>query len=204
MGVMMIRPFRSLFFISCILVVTSAGVVPAQNQERADVVQLRSLTGTRGGNLVVSIASDPTNFNRMLSSGLANAAVAERLSADLVHINRSDLRLEPSLALRWESDPAGRTYTIHLRRGLRFSNNTPFTADDVIFTWQVLTDPNVQPMMASQVEIDGAYPSMTKIDEYTVRLSCPRPVGMGLRLLDSVPILPRSVLLLAYQEGRLA
>ena len=200
----MIRPFRSLFFISCILVVTSAGVVPAQNQERADVVQLRGLTGTRGGNLVVSIASDPTNFNRMLTSGLANAAVAERLSADLVHINRSDLRLEPSLALRWESDPAGRTYTIHLRRGLRFSNNTPFTADDVIFTWQVLTDPNVQTAMAGQFEIDGAYPSMTKIDEYTVRLSFPRPVGMGLRMLDSVPILPRSVLLKAYQEGRLA
>jgi peptide/nickel transport system substrate-binding protein len=139
----------------------------------------------------------------MLTSVLSSAAVAERLSADLVHINRSDFRLEPSLATRWEADKTGRIYTIHLRRGVRFSNNSPFTADDVVFTWQVLTDPNIQCAMAGQVETSGSFPSMTKIDDYTVRLTFQQPVGMGLRMLDSVPILPKSVLLKPYQEGRL-
>jgi peptide/nickel transport system substrate-binding protein len=186
-----------------ILAIIAIAVPSAQNQEHADFLRLDHLTGVRGGNLVVSISSDPSNFNRMLTSVLSSAAVAERLSADLVHINRSDFRLEPSLATRWETDKTGRIYTIHLRRGVRFSNNSPFTADDVVFTWQVLTDPKIQCAMAGQVETNGSFPSMTKIDDYTVRLTFQQPVGMGLRMLDSVPILPKSVLLKPYQEGRL-
>jgi peptide/nickel transport system substrate-binding protein len=189
-------------FILCFVLTVAAPGFFAQDR-RVDFLQLQNLTGVRGGNLVVAITSDPSNFNRMLSSGMSNVVVTDRLSADLVHLDRSDLRLEPSLATRWEVDKTGRVYTIHLRRGIRFSNNTPFTADDVVFTWQVLTDPKVQCDMAGQVEIDGTFASMTKIDSYTVRLSFQRPVGMGLRMLDSVPILPKSVLLKAYQEGRL-
>jgi len=175
----------------------------AQNQERPEFLLLNNLTGVRGGNLVVSISSDPSNFNRMMTPVLSSVMVAERLSADLVHINRSDFRLEPSLAARWEADKTGKVYTIHLRRGIRFSNNSPFTADDVLFTWQVLTDPNVQTAMAGQLETNGKFPSMAKVDDYTVRLTFQQPVGLGLRMLDSVPILPRSLLLKAYQEGRL-
>jgi peptide/nickel transport system substrate-binding protein len=176
----------------------------AQAQERVDYLERQNVTGIRGGNLVVAVTADPSNYNRMFASGLSNAAIAERLSADLVHINRSDLQLEPSLAAQWEADKAGRIYTIHLRRGIRFSDSSPFTADDVIFTFQVLSDPKTQSSMAGQLEIDGAFPAVTKIDDFTVQISFQRPVGMGLRMLDSVPILPKKVLLKAYQEGRLA
>ncbi len=198
------RLFFKLLSFCIVLAVIPIGAFVAQEKERIDFLQLQNLAGVRSGNLVVAISSDPTNFNRLLTSGLANAAVAERLSADLVHINRSNLNLEPSLAVRWEADKTGRVYTIHLRRGIRFSNNTPFTADDVVFTWQVLTDPNAPNAMSGQVETDGVFPIMAKIDDYTVRLSFQRPVGMGLRMLDSVPILPKSVLSQAYQEGRFA
>jgi peptide/nickel transport system substrate-binding protein len=83
------------------------------------------------------------------------------------------------------------------------SNNTSFT-DDVVFSLQVLTDPNVQSALAGQIETDGTFPSIAKIDDYTVQLTFNRPIGMGLRMLDSVPILPKNLLLKAYQEGRLA
>jgi peptide/nickel transport system substrate-binding protein len=198
----MIQSLKVLIAACFVHAIIFSGSLSAQNGERVDFLQLQNLTGVRGGNLVVSISSDPSNFNRMLASGLANVTVAERLSADLVHINRSDLRLEPSVALSWEVDKTGRVYTIHLRRGIRFSNNMPFTADDVIFSWQVLTDPNIHSTMSGQVETEGTFPSMTKVDDYTVRLSFQRPVGMGLRMLDSVPILPKSLLWKPYQEGR--
>jgi len=190
--------------LACIFIFAPWCLFSIQAQERVAYVERRDLAGVRGGNLVVALAADPSNFNRMFASGQSNVAVAERLSADLVHINRSDLQLEPSLATRWEADKTGRIYTIYLRRGIRFSNNTPFTADDVVFTFQVLSDPKTQSSMAGQLEIDGAFPSVTKIDDFTVQLSFQRPVGMGLRMLDSVPILPKKVLLKAYQDGRLA
>jgi len=195
---------RGLSILCFILAAIPLNAPFAQEESRIDFLQVKNLTGVRGGNLVVAVASDPSNFNRMLTSGLANTAITERLSADLVNVNRSTLQLEPSLAARWDVDKTGRIYTIHLRRGVRFSDGNPFTAEDVVFTFQVLTDPNVQSALSGQIETDGTFPTVAKIDNYTVRVTFQRPVGMGLRMLDSVPVLPKHRLIKAYQEGRLA
>jgi peptide/nickel transport system substrate-binding protein len=178
--------------------------VSTQDTGRAEFLQLHNLTGVPGGDLVLAVTADPANFNQMLTSGLANATITDRISADLVHINRSDLELEPALATRWELDKTGRIYTLHLRRGVRFSDGNPFTAEDVVFTFQVLADPNIQSSRAGQIEIDGTFPSVTKVDDSTVKLAFQRPVGMGLRMLDSIPIVPKHRLLKAYQEGSFA
>lgn len=188
--------FRGFFLFCCVLATICSGLVIGQD------LQLNYLTGIRGGNLVLPVTSDPSNFNRMMTSGLANASITERLSAGLVQINRSTLQLEPSLATKWEPDKSGRIYTIHLRRGVRFSDGSPFTADDVLFTFQVLADPKTENSMSGLVQIDGAFPSISKLDDYTVKLTFQRPVGMGLRMLDTIPMLPRGRLLKAYQEGR--
>lgn len=182
---------RGSFLLFLILAIPLCTPFLAQEPERTDFLRAQNLTGVRGGNIVLAVSSDPSSFNRMLASGLANTLITDRLSADLVHINRSTLRLEPALATRWETDKTGRSYTIHLRRGVRFSDNTPFTADDVLFSFQTLTDPKIACPLAGQIETDGAFPSLTKIDDFTVRLTFQRTVGMGLRMLDSVPILRR-------------
>ncbi len=170
--------------------------------ETTEFLRRTGLSGTRGGNLVVSVNADPATFNRMLTTSIANAAITDRLSADLVHINRLTFELEPALASRWEAAADGRTYTIHLRKGLRFSDGSACTADDVLFSFQALFDPRTETVLADQLKIDGAFPAVTKIDTYTIRLVFQRPVGMGLRSLASIPVLPRDRLLKPLQEGR--
>jgi peptide/nickel transport system substrate-binding protein len=197
------RPQKFFLVFCCAIAAIFHNVLPAREPGDTEFLQLQNLTGVRGGGLVLAVTSDPKSFNQMLASGLANRVITERISADLVHINRGNLQLEPSLAKRWETDKTNRIYTIHLRHGVRFSDGSPFTADDVVFTFQVLEDPNVQSIIAGQIEIDGAFPSVTKIDDFTVQLSFQRPVGMGLRMLDSVPMIPKNRLLQAYREGRL-
>ncbi len=174
----------------------------ARQAEPVDYLQVPDATGVRGGNLVAAVNADPASFNRLLTSTLAHTIVAERLSSDLVHINRTTFELEPSLAKSWETDKTGKIYTVHLRRGVRFSDGSPFTADDVVFTFQVLQDPRIESVLGWQVRVDGVFPGVAKIDPHTVRVTFPRPVGMGLRMLDSVPILPAGRMLKAYQEGR--
>ena len=192
------------YLLSCLFLAAILPNAPfAQEAGKTDFLQLKNLNGVRGGNLVAAVSTDPSNFNRMLTSGLANTAITERLSADLVHINRGNMQLEPSLAARWEADKTGGIYTLHLRRGVRFSDGSPFTADDVVFTFQVLTDPGTQSSMSGQLETDGTFPAVAKIDDHTVRVAFQRPVGMGLRMLDSVPILPKNRLYKAYKEGNL-
>lgn len=175
----------------------------AAQEAPADHVICPALRGTRGGNLVVGISADPSNFNRMFSAGLSNSLIAERLSADLVHINRASFQLEPSLAKTWEVDADGKTYVLHLRRGLRFSDGEPFTAEDVLFTFLALQDQKSAPDLAGQLQVDGRFPAVSKVDAFTVRLEFPRPVGMGLRALDSIPVLPKHRLQTAYEKGTL-
>jgi len=196
-----LRIFLVLF---CIIAQESFQTPLAQEAGSVEFLQLPNLNGTRGGSLVLAVAAEPDNFNRMLTSSLAGLAITNRISADLVHINRSSLKIEPSLAKKWEVDKTGRVYTIHLRRGIRFSNGESFSADDVLFTFQVLSDPNIHCPIRGQIEIDGKLPSLTKIDDFTVRLAFQRPVGMGLRMLDSIPVIPKDLLIKAYRDGRFA
>jgi peptide/nickel transport system substrate-binding protein len=190
--------------ISLLAITLHLSLAGAQQKEIVDYLVRPELSGTRGGNLVASVISDPATFNLMFATTLANEAVAGQLSADLVHVNRSTYEVEPSLASKWEAAKDGRTYTIHLRRGLRFSDGSPFTADDAVFTLNAIQDPRNPSMMADQIRVDGRFPSIARVDDYTVRLTWPRPVGTQLRALDSIPMLPRNRLLKAYQDGALA
>jgi len=200
----MVKISRRMAFWIPVLLATALGLgITAQQSAAPEYLRLGRLSGARGGNLVVAVNADPSSFNRMLTAMFAHTTVTDRMSADLVHINRATMELEPALAKSWEVSRDGRSYTIHLRRGLRFSDGSPFTADDVLFTFQVLQDPKAGAYLAGQVEVDGSFPQVTKIDQSTVRLVYQRPVGMGLRSLDSVPILPRNRLAASYNGGTL-
>ena len=193
------------FFLPCLLLTVIPQIpIFAQVPGVTDFLQLKDLSGIRGGNLAAAIGSDPSGFNRMMATGLPGITVTDRLSADLVHINRLSMQLEPSLATHWEADKTGRIYRIHLRRGVRFSDGSPFTADDVLFSLQAIADPATRCPLAGQLEIDGAFPSIKKLDAFTVEISFQRPIGMGLRMLDSIPMIPKRRLSKAYRSGRFA
>src|SRR6187399_179210 len=76
----------------------------------------------RGGQLVVSVRSEPRSFNRI--------AVGNQSTARLVRVNKATFEVEPWLAERWDSSPDGLTHTLHLRRGVQWSDGTPFTSAD--------------------------------------------------------------------------
>ncbi len=158
----------------------------------------------RGGHLVASISTDPATFNRLFARTLANAMVAELLSADLVHIHRGSYEIEPALAESWEAAADGRSYDVRLRRGLRFSDGSPCTVEDVVFTLNAIQDPRNASMMADQLRVDGEFPLVSQVDSDTLRITWTRAAGAGLRVLDSIPILPRSRLLQAHRDGTLA
>src|SRR5678816_579736 len=50
----------------------------------------------------------------------------------------------PGLATSWETSPDGLTWTFHLRRGVAFTDGTPFVARQVLVSWQRVLDPRVR------------------------------------------------------------
>src|SRR2546430_14059769 len=78
--------------------------------------------GRPGGRLVVSLRGEPKTLNPLIAADARSREVIGVMQADLVHINRATQQTEPALAKSWKISPDGLSYTIVLRRGLKFSD----------------------------------------------------------------------------------
>ncbi len=59
----------------------------------------------------------------------------------LVRFNPKTRKIEPALAISWETSQDGKTWSFRLRRGVRFHDGTPLDADAVVFTFSRQMDP---------------------------------------------------------------
>jgi peptide/nickel transport system substrate-binding protein len=155
----------------------------------------------RGGRLTITQRSEPRSFNRLVLAQTVTDVITHLTQARLVRVNRATRELEPWLAERWETSPDGRTYTLTLREGLKWSDSTEFTADDVLFTFRALLDDRVKSVLATSLLVNGQPMAVSAPDRRTIRIVYPAPFGPGLRLLDNLPILPRHKLEAALSSG---
>jgi peptide/nickel transport system substrate-binding protein len=159
--------------------------------------------GKRGGRIVISMSAGPTTFNRLFSDDAQTTAITDCLSGHLIRINRQTQQPEAELAQSWKTSPDGRKVTFSLRQGLKFSDGHAATADDVVFTFQLITDPRAETAQRDQFTIGGQRVQVAKIDASTVAFTFPAPQASILRLFDGVPIVPKHVLEPAYRAGRI-
>lgn len=157
--------------------------------------------GTPGGTLTIALRSEPKTLNPALASDQSSQDVIYCMNADLIHIDRQTQRTEPDLAESWTVSHDGKTYTLRLRRGLRFSDGQPFTADDVVFSFRVYLDEKVDSPQRDLLIIGGKPISVEKIDAYTVRFILPEPYAAAERLFDGFPIVPQHLLESGYRSG---
>jgi peptide/nickel transport system substrate-binding protein len=158
----------------------------------------------RGGQVVESSRVEPRSFNRYVAGDQTSETVSMLTQGRLLRINRSTFELEPWLAERWDSSTDGRNHTLYLRPGVVWSDGTPFTSADVLFSFRALYDPKVKSLLASSLTVGGQPIVASAPDATTVVLTYASPSGPGLRLLDMLPILPRHKLEGALSSGTLA
>ena len=160
--------------------------------------------GHYGGHLTIGERAEPKTLNPVIVSDQVSREVIGRLMGDLIEINRSTQQTEPALAKSWKISPDGRTFTLQLRKGIRFSDGQPFDADDVVFSFRVYMDEAIDSPQRDLLIIDGKPIAVTKIDPYTVRFTLPRPYAAAERLFDGLAMLPRHLLEKPYKDGHFA
>lgn len=167
---------------------TSLMLTACGGNSAADNKNSSATAGQSSGSktLVYCSEGSPSGFDpAQWTDGTSFDASAYPIYNGLVEFTRGSTEIVPALAEKWDIAEDGKTYTFHLRKGVKFQTTEYFTptrefnADDVVFTFKRITDPNFSFNKTYPAEFpystDMGLPeniaSIEKLDDYTVKIT---------------------------------
>ncbi|MGJ8638572.1 MAG: ABC transporter substrate-binding protein [Opitutaceae bacterium] len=178
--------------------------------------------GEFGATVIETVPGDISTVNPLVNESNAGSAVINRILDSLITLHPETGEVIPNLAKSWEISDDNLQYTFFLRKGVHWSDGHPFTADDVIFTWNCFfakkVDPDTGEVLLNEdgspqyrynsrstfgQQINGKEPLFEKIDDHTVRFITPEVYAPFLLFGGGEEILPKHILEDAYHDGTL-
>ncbi len=147
--------------------------------------------------LVIALRSEPTSMDPQFHSLTPNTQLSETIFDPLVRTD-AVAKPVPALAESWSID--GNTWTFNLRKGVKFTDGTPFTAQDVIFTYdrvpKVPNSPSSYALYLSSIE------KVEAVDDHTLKITTKGPSPVLLPNLSMVPIMSSKAAAGSAPEGK--
>ena len=139
--------------------------------------------------LVFCSEGSPENFSPMINTTGTSFAAARPIYSRLVDFKEGTTETQPALAESWDVSPDGKTYTFHLRHGVKWQSNASFkptrdfNADDVLFSFnRQREDGNPYHKVSGgdyeywgDMGFDKLVASIDKVDDDTVRFTLNEP-----------------------------
>lgn len=152
-----------------------------------------SVSALQAQTLTVALQEEPTAIDPHYQSFTPNVQLAATLFDPLVRKNSQSVAV-PALAQSWHVE--GNTWTFYLRPNVLFSDGSPFTAADVVYSYErvfkIRNSPSSYALYLSQVK------KVVALDTHTVQIETDGPAPVLLANLAMIPILSQR---LAQQEG---
>ncbi len=142
-----------------------------------------------GSQLRFSLNSEPKTLNPLLVDDDASETIRYLTGGVLARLNRVTQQLQPELATAWKVNRAGDAISFTLRRNVRFSDGTPFSAADVAYTIHRLMDSAIHSPTGDSFR-SGKGKVETRVagaDQISIKFPAPI-VGLD-KLFDQVAIL---------------
>ena len=127
--------------------------------------------GRPGGTLRLACLEGPVTWNDMIAYDPSTSRFTNLMFRGLVSVDPLTGELFGDLAASWEVSEDGLTVTFHLREGVWWSDGMPFTAHDVLFTYNdLILDEDVDAAYRQRLYLpDDTFPMCERIDDHTVR-----------------------------------
>jgi peptide/nickel transport system substrate-binding protein len=139
------------------------------------VLQIRSLSShyqslqpVAGGMYSEGLSGTFTNANPLYATGSANSAISRLIFPGLFKFDTNG-NLLGDLAHTWKVDNSGKNYVVSIKPNITWQDGSPFTADDVVFTYTTIQDPAAQ--SSQRVNWQGI--KVTKLNDYAVNFNLP-------------------------------
>jgi peptide/nickel transport system substrate-binding protein len=138
--------------------------------------------------LNIALGEEPDNLNPI---GNANIYDSIKVFSGLLKSDEN-LKMAPDLAESWEVSPDGKTYTFHLREGVKWHDGSDFTAEDVKFTYDLLRNQEWVSVFSTSSEYE-VIDNVETIDDHTVKFSLSEGL-VPFQERFTLPILPKHLL----------
>jgi peptide/nickel transport system substrate-binding protein len=162
----------------------------SDKQAEDKIRQMPSKPPAYGDILVRGDIGDASNLIPLLASDSPSHNIAGMVYNGLAKYDKN-MNIVGDLAKSWDISTDGLVITFHLRKGVKWHDGQPFTAADVLYTYQVTVDPKTPTAYA------GDFLKVKKaevIDDYTFRVIYDKPFAPALISWGS-SILPRHLLM---------
>jgi len=143
------------------------------------IVQIRALAGyyqtlqpVPGGLYNEGLVGTFTNANPLYATGEADTTVSHLIFSGLFKYDDNN-NLTGGLATSWSLDSSQTHYTVHLKRNVQWQDGRPFTAADVVYTYQTIQNPVAESPLYSNWQ--GI--TVSQLDKYTVVFSLPNALS---------------------------
>ncbi len=174
--------------LTCALVfLLSSLLIPLPEHPRAGQDQPMP-TPTDGDWLIHHLSAEPATLNPITATDAYASRINEYIYESLLKRDEQTMELVPQLAESWEISEDHLTYVFHLKRNVTWQDGAPFTARDVLFSYERIMDPKVDaPHLRNYYQdIEVVEP----IDDFTVRYRYRIPYYRALDFCGGIPIVP--------------
>lgn len=139
--------------------------------------------------ITTGLLADAKRLLPLLASDSASAEISGYIFNGLTKYDK-DIKIIGDLAESWKISNNGLQITFYLKKGVKWHDGVEFTSDDVVFTYQSVTNPNIPTPYSS---IYGPVKNIEAIDKYTIRISYKEPYAPALESWG-MGIIPKHVL----------
>ena len=195
------RQARNFLFMAAAAVFLAAGCQAKQQDTPQASPQATSETASEAASpaapakdtLVYAIDSDPSGEINPVTTGDRYGLMAEKLIYSPLYMYNGESNIAYFLAESVTAEQEGLVYTAKLRSGVKWTDGQPFTADDVVFTYEACENPdNGSESYDLLVNADGAV-AIEKVDGQTIRFTFPAPNSSPMENLGSIFIMPKHI-----------
>jgi peptide/nickel transport system substrate-binding protein len=169
------RTFLKASALGAITAAASPMLMGARSARPDARAELLAATPKRGGTLRVGIVGGSSADSLNAENAVYDADICRviQINETLLSYN-PEYEIQPALLESLESSNKERTWTLHLRRGIEFSNGKPFTSSDVVYTLQYVLNPANLASGATRLAALSST-GIKALDAYTVQLKFNSP-----------------------------
>lgn len=137
---------------------------------------------------VTDLGAEPNTLNPITSTDAVAGTIQSFIYENLLKRDPKSLELVPLLAERWDISDDHLTYTFYIKKGIKWEDGVPFTAGDVLFSYERIMDPKVD--AAHQRSYYQDIEKVEVLDDHTVRFKYKIPYFRALEVCGGMDIVP--------------